>query len=75
MTEADKMFEQLGYIKTENEDGIWYDDEYSEVNGYTPIYFCKATKELDVSNTYVDMPLLKAINEKVKEMGWYDKQR
>lgn len=71
MTNADTMFKELGYTKTENEYGIWYDDESSIITGYVPVSFNKKEKQVDFE-TYVDIPLLKAINQKCKELGWLD---
>ena len=69
MSKADEMFRKLGYeLKINNEKEIEYmdiddEDEY--------IYFNKKEKFVVKSahiDYFVDMPLLQAINEKVKEL-------
>lgn len=71
MSEADKMFKELGYDeKTENEEKIRYQD-----SGNEDIYikFIKKYKVIDGCPTYdyfLDMQILQAINEKCKELGW-----
>ena len=70
---AKDMFEELGYRITKNDDRdviyicienedlyIEFDKKYKVVDGCpTDDYFC-------------DMPLLKAINQQCKELGWID---
>lgn len=72
MSKADKMFEELGYK---------IDSTY-EIKGHS--YYCEAETRIDFDlerkNFYkynlggyrsaVTMQELKAINEKVKELGW-----
>lgn len=79
MSEADKMFEELGYKKTENRlhNVARYKKDDDNV-----IYFCEATKysEADVhkSGEYsetcygITMQELKAINKKCIELGWIE---
>lgn len=73
MSKADKMFEELGYdIKKENEEEIRYQD-----SGNEDIYivFYKKYKVITGMPTYdyfLDMPILKAINKKCKELGWLE---
>ena len=70
MTNADKMFEELGYSKMDKNTFI----EYYKATIH--IIFAKFDKEIakyDLGgSSYIDIPELKAINEKVKELGWYD---
>ena len=68
---ADKMFEELGYEKEENESLITY--KYFNWR----IYFLKADKTVgknmyDDESCFFTMQELKAINEKCKELGWLD---
>lgn len=78
---ADKMFEELGYIKRETIFYITYRKEYETHTAY--IEFNKAKKI--ISTTIIEKEpkgngiwqdfnaqKIKAINEKVKELGWYD---
>lgn len=66
MSEADKIFEELGYIKeTDDEDFIGY-----FYNGEKVIGFIKETKEIIASRA--SMQELQAINAKCKELGWLD---
>ena len=71
MSEADKLFEELGYkIKVDDEREIIYQDSANEdlnivfdkrhiVIGGTPTY-----------DYFLDMYILKEINKKVEELGW-----
>ena len=80
MSEADEMFEKLGYIQRGNSSYIEY-VKRSEINQET--YVISFTKGTIMSALYLDgrlmsKPLaiepkeLQAINEKVKELGWYE---
>lgn len=69
---ADKMFEELGYTKHENNFGIYYHDKEDKYEEYISICFDKEDKTIHFG-IYITMQELKAINEKVKELGWYDK--
>lgn len=66
MSEADKMFEKLGYGKFyENSTDIRYSNECNEI-----IAFYGAVKTFE-KNTYpINMQELKAINKKAEELGW-----
>ena len=70
MSKADKMFEELGYIKQEKE---WEEDEQVHYITYISndalIEYCLDSKYINITNI-VDMQELKAINQKCKEMGW-----
>lgn len=80
MSEADKMFEELFYEKTCDDDKL-IDYEYTKrIMGdslYVRITFYKIAKLVRVTGRY-DMPSsfnmaeLKAINQKCKELGWLD---
>lgn len=75
MSKADKMFEKLGYKKI-------LDDDICELFVYKnmEICFCKIYKSVEGSEIRDGMEAakdfymkeLKAINEKVKELGWID---
>lgn len=71
---AQEMFEKLGYGKTFHDD---YEIVYSAYNGS----FKEAEIEFDLEEqtfyctsfdaiSIVDMSVLKAINQQVKELGW-----
>lgn len=75
MSKADKMLKELGYEKDE----IDVDDnvicDYENEYGFIIFYkdksvgtFCKEDKHI----VCIDMEDLKAINEKVKELGWVE---
>ena len=78
-TKADKMFKELGFFYQPK---IIYDDEtllfYVKDTDY--IVFCKDKTFYThcVNKDYVtdiNMELLQAINEKCKELGWFDEWR
>lgn len=71
MSEADKMFEELGYKKHENNFGIYYYEKEDITQEYLSIIFDKEDKTIHFE-IYITIPELKAINEKVKELGWYN---
>lgn len=80
MTNADKMFEELFYKKTHDDDKL-IDYEYTRrLMGdslYTRISFYKIAKLVKVTGQYnmpsgISMPELKAIIQKCKELGWLD---
>ena len=68
MSEADKMFEELGYIKDETGDEIIY-----QLNNHE-ICFLLNRKMFDcgcgIVRDVINMQELKAINKKVEELGW-----
>ena len=68
MTNADKMFEELGYEKSICEDGN--SEEFINKNRNIDFYY--ECKEVGIKQYSITIPELKAINEKVKELGWYD---
>lgn len=76
MTEANKMFEKLGYEKYENNEKT---KEIYIFCGLEKIVFDKKLKIVKVSTINgasaklpiaLDMKELKAINKKVQELGW-----
>ena len=81
MTNADKLFKELGYEKRETDFYITYRKEYETHTAY--IEFNKAQKI--ISTTIIEKEpegngiwqdfnaqKIKAINEKCKELGWLD---
>ena len=72
MSKADKMFEEVCFIKNKNEncDFCSYEGRY---NRASRILFNKMTKNIifEGFNT-IDMQELQAINEKAKELGWLE---
>lgn len=77
MSEADKMFEELGYEKAEdireNTGYVYFKNEkhfiYYE---YPKIIFHNKIKKLTIQNDYLTMQELRAIVVKIKELGWLD---
>lgn len=69
---ADKMFEELGYEKCENDTEVYY--EYENEGVVYEITFCKQekifSKRVYGSHSPVTMQELKAINKKCEELGW-----
>lgn len=85
MTNADTMFEELGYKKKGNNDHFEYNKLDNKVNELYTISFLQNSNEKTIScrlytqgGKYGGFPLaiepqeLKAINEKCKELGWLD---
>lgn len=70
---ADEMFEELGYEKFGNEK---YSYQLMYQNGNHDIIFYLGKKLFDcgcgIGREFIDMQELKAINKKVKELGWYE---
>ena len=73
---ADEMFEELGYERAFD---VSEEDIYIIfVNDAKEISFCKTDKTVSCCNGHdyyeryerITIPELKAINEKVKELGW-----
>lgn len=65
---ADEMFEELNLNKEINNNRyeIYGNEESS-------IIFDKQKREIEIQNLrYFDLKLIKAINKKVKELGWLD---
>lgn len=65
MSEADKMFEELGYEKHENKYAIYFTREYNSIR------FGKENLTICTTGLF-KIQELKAINEKYKELGWLD---
>lgn len=83
MSEADKLFEELGYKKIEDKHNIDFNKLYKFNNGdkiNEKIRFCKLDKYVHIENynydsgitfgKYLDMQELKAIYKKSEELGW-----
>lgn len=69
---ADKMFEKLGYEKIQDdEDRIYYVTYKGVSMGSRGIEFRnKQKKVVPYNRVQIEMELLKAINQKCKELGW-----
>ena len=63
MSEADKMFEELGYLKNESKNIIAYSDNE------TLIQFFVNIKNIEIASI-INIQELQAINKKVEELGW-----
>ena len=67
MSEADKMFEKLGYMIDEDEERVIFDNR--DIN----ITFDKKTKTVNTDNAITFNILeLQAINQKCKELRWIE---
>lgn len=65
MSEADRLFEELGYMIDKNETRLIYD------NRDTCIIFDFETKSIEIDGTIsIYIKLLQAINKKCEELGW-----
>ena len=80
MTNADKMFEELGYKKVKDSKlEVVYKDEETLLGDKfcITIAFYKISKRVQTydeknKSLAVTIPELKAINQKCKELGWLD---
>lgn len=78
MTKADKMLNDLGYeIETSTNGDLWYEKHWTETDCVETIVIIMDKQELEISNdknlvTCFDLGMLKAINEKIKELGWIE---
>lgn len=81
MSEADKMFEELGYKKLEVEDVVWYQKKSNFIR--KDIIFDLEKKIIHIEVSYYDkrgnllkiegtltLKELQAINKKVEELKW-----
>lgn len=71
MIKADEMFKELGYIEHFKSD---YSETYRKESTHQlgmSIVFRYLVKRVNVPSS-LDMQELQAINEKVKELGWYE---
>lgn len=78
MSEADKMFEEIGYEYTEEiSNGVVYskeeDDEDMEISFIDYIDYGK-TVEVDKFSNLITMQELQAIYKKCEELGWIEKK-
>ena len=80
MKNAREMFEELGYEIDDNSKfkGMAQCINYQVIQPYGNIFkeitFYFDTKEIGWDNVYLTMPLLKAINQQCKELGWLDEE-
>jgi hypothetical protein len=72
MSEADKMFEELGYEKYENDTEVYYEYENEDIIYEITFYKQKKIFSKSVYRSYcpISMQELKAINKKCLELGW-----
>ena len=74
MSEADKLFEELGYVKIIQDviyEGFW--EEYYNADMDKTISFNLTGKIVDITDDEgceITMQELKAINKKCEEFGW-----
>lgn len=69
---AKDMFKKLGYeLMTNNERRISYYTQKGISQGYRMLTFdTKRKKIVPYNRVQIDMDLLKAINQQIKELGW-----
>ena len=79
MSEADKLFEELGYIKDKRLDGDLFYYQKNGANEKWGFRFNTGSKEVypvcyskENEAIYITMQELQAINKKCKELGWLD---
>lgn len=73
MSKADELFKELGYEKSETRDTVMYkyQDTILGDKFEFQIFFSKISKLVFIKGKDgISMSELKAINEKVKELGW-----
>lgn len=79
MSEADKMFEELGYKKEQDNNYILFEKELLNKEVKTIVFnLNKALIDIRTEDDYyyqtittvMNMQELKAINKKVEELGW-----
>lgn len=71
MKTAKEMFEELGYKERPSDESFFMLAIKVYTKGINNIYF-DCDKTIDIGSTIVDMPLLKAINQQIKELHWND---
>ena len=69
---AKEMFEKLGYDYCPNEEHFSMCAVAVYRKGLYSIYF-DFNKMIDTGCIIIDLPLLKAINKQVEELGWIEK--
>ena len=67
MKSAREMFEELGYTKYVNNE---YLTEYTNFEIIKKVVFYKNLKEVLSYEETLSIPLLKAINKQIEELGW-----
>lgn len=72
MSEADKMFEKLGYkLKIDAPTNFRYQDkENNKEIRFWRIYKFIEVEDFEDNSMFLSMPELQAINKKVEELGW-----
>lgn len=72
MSEADKMFEALGYEKKEYSDSIKYSKLSCKDIEFGFVYEDVSCMDCGYYAADITMSELKAINKKCEELGWLD---
>ena len=83
MSKADEMFEELGYVEKEEYRNYYTNKDYTlykkiDDPSQESIVFDYTKKTIKKRHIYTEIAReitiqdLKAINEKVKELGWYE---
>ena len=69
MSEADKMFMELGYKKVDNGEQVFYVKSDKEIK-FNKWLRCICSIDSNYKWQYIDMQELKAINKKCEELRW-----
>ena len=76
MSEANKLFDELGYKKIkENHDGWWtiiYNSDDLSIEFTSDKELIITNKNINYENVILNMQELKAINKKCLELGWIE---
>ena len=71
MSKADKMFEELGYKKSQDDVCVLYEKEDEDIDALDVVFYFETENIfIDAYDVVVDKKELKAIAEKAKEIGW-----
>lgn len=68
---AKDMFEKLGYEERTETSSIACIKSYINYKNLSIIYF-DSDKSIDLGNITITIDLLQAINQQIKELGWYE---
>lgn len=68
---AKEMFKKLGYEERTINDSMFATKSYIQTSSRNIIYF-DYDKRIDVGKCFITLELLQAINQQVKELGWYE---
>lgn len=76
MSEADKLFEELGYKKHTTSFSIIFSKNDYDIHGEKHIIFDIISKSFYINGEHegfiyaIDMQEIKVINKKIEELGW-----